>query len=274
MRPAAFRMSPFSWPWPLPALGVWVFAWAVFVVVRVLQMPLFPALLLATALGVLGSVWARTPVRRAVMALGFPLSWWLLAGGAGTSVLAGLPAWGWLVPLGLVLALYPPTTWKDAPLFPTPSGALDGLAAQVPLPLAGHVLDAGCGVGDGLMALERAYPEVHLHGLEHSWPLRLLCALRARHASVRQGDMWAVDWSRFDMVYLFQRPETMPRAWAKAQAELNAGAWLASLEFSVPDVAPTLTWTCPDGRPVWLYQQSLDHAKTEAENTIPSSDGV
>jgi trans-aconitate methyltransferase len=124
----------------------------------------------------------------------------------------------------------------------------------VPLPLAGHVLDAGCGLGDGLLALERAYPEVHLHGLEHSWPLRLLCAWRARHARVRQGDMWAQDWSRFDMVYLFQRPESMPRAWAKAQAELKPGAWLASLEFEVPHVLPAGTWACPDGRTLWLYQ--------------------
>lgn len=269
--PAMSRFSPFAWPWPLPALWVWVLAWGVFVGGRFLHLPVFPALLFATAVGVMGSVWARTPVRRAMMALGFPLSWWLLAGGAGTSVLAGLPAWGWLVPLGLALALYPPATWKDAPLFPTPRKALDGLAAQVPLPLAGHVLDAGCGLGDGLLALERAYPEVHLHGLEHSWPLRLLCALRARHATVCQGDMWTLNWSRFDMVYLFQRPETMPRAWVKAQAELKPGAWLASLEFPVPNVTPDVTWTCPDGRPVWLYQQPVDISNKVAKTSITQS---
>lgn len=259
MRPATSRRNPtawsWSWPWPLPAFGIWLLAWVVFVVVRLLHLPIFPALLLATSVGLLGSLRAHTRVRRAVYAVGFPLSWWLLVGSSAPSILSGLPAWGWLVPLGLALALYPPTTWKDAPLFPTPGGALDGLAELVPLPLAGHVLDAGCGVGDGLMALERAYPEVYLHGLEHSWPLRVLCGLRARHAQVKQGDMWAQDWSRFDMVYLFQRPETMPRAWAKAQAELRPGAWLASLEFAVPEVLPTQTWTCPDGRPVWLYQR-------------------
>ena len=267
-----FRSSPFAWPWPLPAVWVWVWAWVVFVGSRLLSLPMFPALLLATGVGVLGSVWARTPMRRAVMVLGFPLSWWLLTLGAGTSVLAGLPAWGWGVPLVMVLALYPPATWKDAPLFPTPRGALDGLGAQVPLPLAGHVLDAGCGVGDGLLALERAYPEVHLHGLELSWPLRLLCALRARHAHVRQGDMWAADWSRHDMVYLFQRPESMPRAWAKAKAELKPGAWLASLAFAVPDVPPTLVWTCSDGRSLYLYQQPLDASKTEAVSATPTCD--
>lgn len=249
------RFRPLVMRWPLPALWVWMLAWGAFVGSRMLQLPLHPAWLLGVAVGVVGSVWATTLVRRAVMALGFPMSWWLMTGAAGTSVLAGMPAWGWLVPLALALALYPPVTWKDAPLFPTPRDALDGLATQVPLPLAGHVLDAGCGVGDGLLALERAYPEVHLHGVEHSWPLRAVCGLRARHAHVRQGDMWADDWSRFDMVYLFQRPETMPRAWAKARTELRPGAWLASLEFAVPDVSPTVSWSCPDGRTVWLYQQ-------------------
>lgn len=190
------------------------------------------------------------------MAVGFPLSWWVWVGQAGSGVLASLPAWAWLVPLGLALALYPPTTWKDAPLFPTPREALDGLAEQVPLPLAGHVLDAGCGLGDGLLALERAYPEVHLHGWEHSWPLRWLCALRARHARVRQGDMWAQDWSGYDMVYLFQRPESMARAWNKAQAELRPGAWLASLEFPVVGQVPTVKWMCPDGRLLWLYRKA------------------
>lgn len=248
------RFSPFTWPWPLPALWVWMLSWGVFVGGRWLQLPLFPALLLATAVGIVGSVWARTVVRRVVMALGFPLSWWLLTGGAGTSVLAGLPAWGWLLPLALALALYPPATWKDAPLFPTPRGALDGLAEVVPLPLAGYVLDAGCGLGHGLQALERAYPEVHLHGLESSWPLRWAAAVYARHAHVHHGDMWAHDWSRYDMVYLFQRPESMVRAWDKASRDMKPGSWLASLEFPVPDVAPTLTWTCPDGRPLWLYR--------------------
>lgn len=269
-----FFLRPFKWPWPLPALWAWVLAWTGFVGARLWQAPVWAALLLATAVGVFGSVWGRTPVRRATMVLGFPLSWWLLSGQAGTSVLVGLPAWVWLVPLALGLALYPPATWKDAPLFPTPGGALDGLATHAPLPLAGHLLDAGCGLGDGLMALERAYPEVHLHGVEHSWPLRLLCGWRARHAHVRQGDMWAHDWSRYDMVYLFQRPESMPRAWAKAQAELKPGAWLASLEFAVPDVAPTLTWSCPDGRPLWLYHRPGDTLNTEAGSPMQTSAGA
>ena len=250
-------LSPFQWPWPVPAALVWAGCWAVFVSARLVGISVNTALIGVTLLGVLGSLWGPTRMRRALMALGFPLSWWALSGHAGSGVLASLPAWAWLLPLGGALLLYPPSTWRDAPLFPTPLHAFDGLAEQVPLPLAGHVLDAGCGLGHGLLALERAYPEVHLHGLESSWPLRLAAALYARHAHVRQGDMWAHDWSRYDMVYLFQRPESMARAWDKVQAELQPGAWLASLEFPVVGQVPTVEWTCPDGRPLWLYQQKM-----------------
>ena len=240
--------------WPLPALAWWLMAWGVFLACRVVGVGAGWSWLIAVGVGGVGAAFMPTWVRRAMVGLGFPLSWWLLAGGEGTQWLMAQPAWIWWWPLGILLLLYPPGTWRDAPLFPTPPGAFDGLAQRVPLPLAGYVLDAGCGVGDGLIALERAYPEVHLHGIERSWPLRLVCAWRVRTAHVQQGDIWAADWSRFDLVYLFQRPESMARAWAQATAQLKPGAWLASLEFPVPGQPPTDVWTCPDGRPLWLYQ--------------------
>lgn len=259
-------MALSRWPWPLPAVLVWVLAWLGFVGLRLMALPLAWSWAVAAAAGVLASVLVDTWVRRGMLALGFPLSWWLVTGAGGAQVLAAWPAWVWLLPLALLVLLYPPGSWRDAPLFPTPAHALDGLAEQVPLPLAGRVLDAGCGLGDGLLALERAWPEVKVYGIERSWPLRVVCGLRCRHAHVRQGDMWRHSWSAYDLVYLFQRPESMDRAWDKAQHELRPGAWLASLEFAVPDVDPTLAWPCPDGRTVWLYQTPLP---TELPPTQP-----
>jgi hypothetical protein len=63
-----------------------------------------------------------------------------------------------------------------------------------------------------------------------------------------------VDWRSFDMVYMFQRPESMPRAVEKAEAELRRGAWLVSLEFEAQELIPSAILTCRDGRPVWMYQ--------------------
>ena len=139
-------------------------------------------------------------------------------------------------------------------MFPTPASALRDLAKHAPLPDGALILDAGCGLGDGLNALRLSYPLAQLHGLEWSWPLRAVCAVRCPWVRVRQGDIWRADWSPYNMVYLFQRPESMNRAAMKAQADMRSGAWLVSLEFEVTAMTPTVRLQAPDGRPVWLYQ--------------------
>jgi len=235
-------------PWPLPAVLVWLACWGWFVVARALGLGVAWAGGLATAVGLWASRWGGTRWRRLFMALGFPLSWGALAASAG------VPPWVWLVPLAVVLLLYPPTAWRDAPLFPTPRDALVGLNALAPLPPMARVLDAGAGVGDGLLALERAYPDARLEGVERSAPLAWLARLRCPFATVRRGDMWAQDWGAYGMVYLFQRPETMPQAAAKAVAEMRPGAWLVSLAFEAPGLEPVGRLDTVPGRTVWVYQ--------------------
>ncbi len=239
--------------WPLPALLAWASAWALFIGLRAVfgASAVGLAVGLAALLGVSLSVLATTRWRRLIVAAGFPLSL------AATGALTALPAWAWLLPLAALALLYPARTWRDAPLFPTPAGALDGLADALPLPAQARVLDAGCGLGAGLRELRRAYPAAQLHGIEWSRPLRWLCAVRCRDASVRRGDIWRADWSGYDLVYLFQRPESLPRAIDKARRELRAGAWLASLEFEAPGTAATRVLSCPDGRKLFLYQAPL-----------------
>ncbi len=234
-------------PWPLPALLAWGGAWLVFAALQRTAAPALLAVLLACSVGVVASLLAGNWWRRSFIALGFPLS--LALTGAVT-----LPAWAWLAPLALLLLVYPLNAWRDAPVFPTPRQALDALAGRAPLPPQARVLDAGCGMGDGLKALRRAYPQARIEGVEWSWPLRLLCALRCPWARVRRGDMWRADWSGYQLVYLFQRPESMARAAAKARAELAPGAWLVSLEFPLPDTEPQAQLRLSGGRRVWLYQ--------------------
>ena len=217
--------------WPLPALLTWAAAWLLFMVLQPLAAPLW-AMLLPCLLGTAASVWGESWWRRGLIAAGFPLSLALVGGVA-------LPAWAWLVPLALLLLVYPLNAWRDAPVFPTPRHALKALPSQAPLAPAARVLDAGCGLGDGLLAL------------------RVACALRCPWARVRRADMWKADWSGYQMVYLFQRPESMARAAAKAQAEMAPGTWLVSLEFAVPGVLPQAQLRAPGGRVVWIYRLPL-----------------
>jgi hypothetical protein len=111
------------------------------------------------------------------------------------------------------------------------------------------------------MALRAAYPQARITGVEWSWLWRLLAALRCRFAEVRQGDMWADDWGDCDLVYLFQRPESMPRALAKARTEMRAGTWLVSLEFAAVDadgraVAAQARLMLSGERSVWVYRMT------------------
>jgi SAM-dependent methyltransferase len=235
-------------PWPLPALAGWAVAWGVFALLRGASAPAAVAFAAAVAAGALAAwIGGSTRWRRLFVAAGFPLSF-------AASGLAAVPAWSWLLPLAALLLLYPRRAWTDAPLFPTPAGALRGLAAAAPLPPGARVLDAGCGTGDGLRALHAAYPQARLEGIEWSAPLALVSRLRCRFAAVRRGDLWADDWSGLALVYLFQRPESMPRAWDKARRELPPGAWLASLEFPVPGVTPAARLD-HGPKPVWLYRR-------------------
>lgn len=259
--------------WPLPALLVWLAAVAMSQGVQAAGLGAAAGFAAGTALGVLGSLLGRSRVQRLVIAAGYP------AAVAVLGAAAGLPVWAWLVPLAALLLLYPLRTWRDAPLFPTPPSALDGLAAVAPLAGdrvrgAARVLDAGCGLGDGLRALRRAYPQAAVEGVEWSWPLRLLCAWRCRWARVRQGDLWRDDWSAYDLVYLFQRPESMPRVVDKARREMRAGAWLVSLDFEAPGLEPSATLLAPSGQRVWVYRPGIDLASARRLRPRPRARAV
>lgn len=234
-------------PWPLPALLAWALAWLLFLASLRAGLQVVYALTLASGAGVLLSLLGATWWRRLIIGLGFPLSAVLAVGLA-------LPAWGWLLPLALLALIYPLNAWRDAPLFPTPPDALNELPTVAPLEAGAKVLDAGCGLGHGLQALRQAYPLAELHGLEWSRPLAWLCARRCPWARVQRGDIWQADWSGYDLVYLFQRPESMPRAIEKARAELKPGAYLVSLEFEAVSLTPLVKLDGAQGKPVWVYR--------------------
>ncbi|MDT7836561.1 class I SAM-dependent methyltransferase [Aquabacterium sp. OR-4] len=239
--------------WPAPALLSWLSAWLLTAGLRGLGAS--PWLSLATGMvcaGALAMAWPGLSTwRRMILGAGFPVAM------LGSGLAQGVPAWAWLLPLGLLMLAYPLKAWRDAPLFPTPPDALHGLARLVPLPAGGEgaaMLDAGCGLGQGLQALHGEFPQAALRGTEWSWPLALAARWRCGFAQVRRGDLWADDWSGLRLVYLFQRPESMARAWAKACAEMAPGSWLVSLDFPVPGVAPAGVLRRDAAQPVWVYR--------------------
>jgi hypothetical protein len=236
--------------WPLPALLAWGLAWSVWALALVVQVPAAAAFALAAASALLVAWPCAGGWRRAMVVMGFPLSAWALG------ATSALPAWGWLLMLLPLLAAYPLRAWQDAPFFPTPGDALLGLDKLVGPPQ--RVLDAGCGLGHGLAALRKVWPQASLHGIECSAPLAwgaaLRCAVHKTKASVQRADLWACSWADFDVVYVFQRPESMARVFAKAALEQRPGAYLVSLEFEVPGQRPVARLQGPGRKPLWLYR--------------------
>jgi len=247
--------------WPAPALLAWGGGWALYAIGVAAGMHAIAAMLLACALGMAFGLAMADGFRRALIMCGFPLS-------VAVCGVVELPGWAWLLPLALCLLVYPIYAWRDAPVFPTPAGALHGLALHAPLGEGARLLDAGCGLGDGLRALRLAYGDktLRLEGVEWSWPLRMLCAMRCPWALVRQGDIWREDWSGYAMVYLFQRPESMARAADKALAQLPPGSWLVSLEFEAQTLLPDATLQTLDGRPLWLYRAPFHASRRKLKN--------
>ncbi|MGR6805636.1 class I SAM-dependent methyltransferase [Sphaerotilus natans] len=234
-------------PWPLPALLAWSLAWSLWITTTSSGLPAAAGFVLATLSAGLFAIGARTRWRLLMTLGGFPLS--LALSGLAQGVAAAL----WLLPLALLAAAYPLRAWRDAPLFPTEADALEGLETLVPLPPMARVLDAGCGLGHGLQALQKVWPDARLEGIEWSWPIRLAAGLRCPWARIRRGDMWAASWAEHDLVYLFQRPESMNRAAEKALAEMRPDSWLVSLEFDVPGMRPHARLQNEGHRPVWIY---------------------
>ncbi|WP_246312462.1 class I SAM-dependent methyltransferase [Pseudaquabacterium terrae] len=256
-RPFAVRL-----PWPLPALLAWLAAGSAW---RLLDGGVFALAIGIVISGAAALAWPGIGRwRRLLIGAGFPLAVLLHALATGA-----LPAWAWLLPCALLLLAYPLRAWRDAPLFPTPPDALTGLQALVALPAGARVLDAGCGLGHGLQALHDALPAAQIEGIEFSRPLALVARRRCGFARITRGDMWRQDWSGFDLVYLFQRPESMARAAEKAGRELRPDAWLASLEFEVPGVQPSAVLRSVAGKPVWLYRARLSQRRAVPELTQP-----
>ncbi|MDT8999335.1 class I SAM-dependent methyltransferase [Paucibacter sp. APW11] len=249
---ASLSLSPrwlhACWRWPTPALFGWLSSWAVYRLGLQAGMPPAPALLLALLPALLLGLKEPSRWRRLLIACGFPLALLL------TQQAQAWPAWAWLLPALLLLLLYPRRSWGDAPLFPTPRGALRELVGLLNLPAGARVLDAGCGLGDGLRELRRVFPEARIEGIEWSGLLARLTAWRCPWAAVHRGDMWALDWQPYQLLYVFQRPESMAAVLRKSCAEMHAEAWLVSLDFEIPAAVPHACFRLGPLHSVWVYR--------------------
>lgn len=242
--------------WPVFPLLAWCFNWLIFELLSAF-LSFAVAATFSSIVGILAAGLGETSARRLALAAGFPLSCAIVYS-------VSIPLWLWPVSLLVGLLLYPIRFWRDAPWFPTPSTALEKLSQLSCIPDRARVLDAGCGLGDGLIALRKAYPRAQYFGVEASLILVVFAKLRCRWARIRHGDMWCESWQEFSLVYLFQRPEVMSRAVDKASIELKPGALLISLEFEATQLEADAAIGRGTNNPVWIYRQPFKYADKPA----------
>lgn len=116
--------------WPVPALLAWGSSWLIFKGLQYLGLSETIAFIVAACLGGFLSALAHTPMRKALIVLGFPLSM------AASSATLNVPPIGWLFLLGLIVLVYPRKAWRDAPLFPTPKKRCVKCSSTSPCPQA------------------------------------------------------------------------------------------------------------------------------------------
>ncbi len=177
----------------------------------------------------------------------------------------GLPRWVWAVAFGLLALIYWTTFRTQVPLFLSNRRTVTALAEALPAgPL--RVLDIGSGTGSFVRAFARLRPESQVDGIEAApGPAALASWLARRSPNARlvRGDIFAADWSGYDVVYAFLSPVPMADVWEKARTEMRPGSVLISNSFAVPDVEYSGILQVDDRRKTRLYCYTLGAVKEE-----------
>ncbi len=209
--------------------------------------PVFGAgLALAAATGAtipLPGLLALQGAAAALLGMSFGLArWWapiqlLLPAAVAAGLWLPVPAWVYLAAfLGLLLVF-----WNSAgdrvPLYLTNRKTWAELARLLPEKGSFGFIDLGSGLGGALAFLARRRPDGRFTGIETAPVPYALSKLRLSglsNSSLRWGDIWDEDLSRYDVVYCFLSPAPMPALYRKARAEMRPGTLFVSNSFAVP----------------------------------------
>lgn len=182
--------------------------------------------------------------------------------------LAWSQAWAsWLYLCGFVLlfSFSRNALTERVPLYLSSQCSIDTLAQW--LPAGARVLDIGSGDGRVVLQLAQLRPDLTLCGVENAWLpwlwsyLRWQLAGRPRNVQLKYGNLWALDWSCFDVIHAFLSPAPMARVWAHFQQHAANGAQLVSNSFGIEAVPPQqrLALDGPLQKELLIWRQNHGH---------------
>lgn len=176
----------------------------------------------------------------------------------------------------VVLALIYWTSFRtQVPLYLSNAATAHAVAAQLP-DSAARVLDIGAGTGSLLRPLAALRPDCHFTGVELApapWLLGAVLARRYLNLRWQRGDLFALPWADYDVVYAFLSPVPMAAVWSKACAEMRPHSVLLSNSFVVPERAPDFVVTVSDRRTTRLYGYRIDRSENRQAGANAPGDG-
>lgn len=170
-----------------------------------------------------------------------------------------LPVWVPAAGLAALVLLMRNSLGQRVPLYLSNAETLEKLCSLHPSDEPVRFADLGCGLAAAPIALasHNRHPDSAFIGIENA-PLPYLAArwnawrTGDTRINVSWGSIWKADLGRYDTVYAFLSPHPMPRLYAKARAEMRAGARLISNSFAVPNAPPDREIAIESGRATGL----------------------
>jgi len=144
----------------------------------------------------------------------------------------------------LFLGLYWTVFKTRVPLYLSPTSLWQVVAELLPKEKSVRFIDIGSGLGGLVLHLAKYCPKANVEGIELAPVPWLVSWLRARlirsRAHFIQGDYQKIDFSQFDVVFVYLSPVVMDDIWEKANAEMRSGALLLSYEFPISGLKPDI----------------------------------
>jgi len=166
------------------------------------------------------------------------------------------PLW-YLATFILLILTYWNSFRTQVPLFLSGHTAVQAIAAILAERRQSHLLDIGSGIGSVLLPLARQFPEYRFTGIENAPGPLWLGRWRSRklpNVHIIGGDLFAIPWSPYDILYAFLSPVPMEAVWRKAVHEMKPGTLLISNSFSIDCAVPERIIPLSGGNALFLYR--------------------
>jgi len=164
---------------------------------------------------------------------------------------------GWIIIFILLFAgvLTAYAAHVGAPYVPTPMTAVKAAMNMVNLKQGEVLLDAGC--GDGRIVIEASKRGARAIGYELSPFLWVVAKLNLwAHRSegkILFGNAFEKDLSRYDVIFLFLMPNTLPNFLKEIRKKAKAGTRIITYAFPLKELEPEQTEIPFNCAPVRLY---------------------